>query len=130
MAFFLSSSFVFVCVCVSMVACNLELCRCLTFQGSNFYLWHHPTRNVSLRKKPKQPPKKHKYHSRNFPLKEAKHLGILVGVSRSSRTGIEKLRASFLGQGSDLVDEELLRQAMVARDLAVAQKTGTKMEPW
>ncbi|CAJ1363590.1 unnamed protein product [Effrenium voratum] len=31
-------------------------------------------------------------------------------VTGSNETGIEKLRASFLGQGSDLVDEELLRQ--------------------
>ena len=34
-------------------------------------------------------------------------------LSRSSslRTGIEKLRESFLGRGQDIVDKELLRQA-------------------
>ena len=57
------------------------------------------------------------------PMKQSRSIMInLVGyvgldqsqcLSRSSslRTGIEKLRESFLGRGQDIVDKELLRQA-------------------
>lgn len=34
-----------------------------------------------------------------------------TSLSLKLRTGIEKLRESFLGRGHDIVDEELLRQA-------------------
>ena len=39
----------------------------------------------------------------------------LVFALLESRTGIEKLRESFLGRGQDVVDEELLRQACLHR---------------